>query len=50
MRVTRTSGSVRGGDGDILAYSARDLFERRRRAAFLFRYADAYVPFVEDTN
>ena len=28
MRVTRTSGSVRGGDGNILAYSACRLCDR----------------------
>ena len=35
MRVIRTSGSVRGEDGDILAYSAGDFRERRRAGSWI---------------
>ena len=33
MRVIRSSGSVRGGDGDIPAYSARRFADRARTSA-----------------
>src|SRR6202030_4827690 len=43
MRVIRTSGSVRGGDGNIPAYSAGGLQDRTRRAGALVKLAIAFI-------
>jgi len=43
MREIRTSGSVRGGAGDIPAYSARDFDNTARGAAFFIERSETRV-------
>jgi hypothetical protein len=43
MREIRSSGSVRGGDGNILAYSARSFNDRSRFAVGLVELGEAGI-------